>query len=171
LNLPFFFASPLQHLQFTCAFHGLDLQCFLKREVSTEGFGLWLRPASVDALTGLLFLFLHRFRLARFSRSRFVPPRQHGGAGLFAGAGFGFARSGLSADSSNVGKITANLTVYFHRHKYTQAACVLQEKSGIIFIRRLPQKKSLNPAATMRLCGGGCPIQTDGRWANTVGGF
>jgi hypothetical protein len=70
----------------------------LNRLDSTEGFGLWLRPASVTSTDRAFVLtFLH---FARFSRSPFVPPRHNSGAGLFASAGFGFARSGFSTETA-----------------------------------------------------------------------
>jgi hypothetical protein len=56
-----------------------------------------LRPVSVDALTGFLFFWLC-FHFARFPR--LVPPRHDSGAGLFASAGFGFARPGLTTETA-----------------------------------------------------------------------
>jgi hypothetical protein len=66
-------------------------------------------PASVDALTGHFHCFFSR---ARFPRSRFVPPRQNSGAGLFACAGFAFARPGLSAKTAKGLRRTVQFSVH-----------------------------------------------------------
>jgi hypothetical protein len=93
----------------------------------------------LEALTGLLFLFLHRFRLARFSRSRFVPPRHYSSAGLFACAGFGFARSGFSTETAK----SLRRTIYFliHDTNIRNRLRICKKKVKLF----LPQKKPCIP--------------------------
>jgi hypothetical protein len=88
----------------------------------------------LEALAGLLFLLFHHFRLARFSRARFVPPRHDSGAGLFAGAGFGFARSGHSAETAK----SLCRTIYFLIHDITirKRLRIGKEKVKIISIQK-----------------------------------
>ena len=72
---------------------------------TTEGFGLWLRPAGAR-YTGRAFVLLFRFARLAFRPSAFFC--------IFAGSlRLGFRR-GVSATLSNLRKIPAQLLVYFH---------------------------------------------------------
>jgi hypothetical protein len=64
----------------------------------------------LEALTGLLFLMFVHF--ARFSRSGFVPSRHYSGASLFAGARFGFARSGHSTETAK--SLSGTIQFFIH---------------------------------------------------------
>jgi hypothetical protein len=66
-------------------------------------------PASVDALTGHFHCL---FSLALFSRSRFVPPRQNSGAGLFTCAGFRLPCPGLAAKTAKRLRRTIQFSVH-----------------------------------------------------------
>jgi hypothetical protein len=106
----------------------------LNRLDSTEGFGLWLRPAGARN-TGRAFVFYLFFHLARFSRFHFIPPRHDSGAGLFTCAGFGFARSGFSTETAK----SLRGTIYFLIHGFNihNRLRIIKRKMELF----LPQKR------------------------------
>jgi hypothetical protein len=84
-------------------------------------------------------MFICRFQLARFSRSRFVPSRHYSGASLFACARFGFARSGHSTKTAK--SLSGTIQFFIHDINIRKRLRICKEKEKFFSGTRSPKKR------------------------------